>query len=447
MKRSILRDLYSWKDSANRKPLILLGARQVGKTWILKEFGRLEFSNVYLFDFSEKNTILSSIFKETSNPHQIIKELSLFIEKRIDPSEDLIIFDEIQAEPVALKSLKYFYEKLPQLNLVCAGSLLGVGLSIESFPVGKVDYLDMYPMSFQEFLEANASELLIDEYYSALQHKVTSEILHMKLMDFLRDYLVTGGMPEVVSEFRSNKVDKFSGFSSARKIQVNLVKDYQNDFGKHAGKVNAVHIRTVFDNVPLQLASNVDGSIKKYQFKDVLPGKKGFEPLEGPISWLEHAGLLYKVPICNHAGIPLKAYTKNNFFKLHLFDIGILGTMLELSPGTVIRNDYGTAKGYFMESFVMGELKKSINTGIYSWTERNSEIEFIINQFEKIIPIEVKSGKRTKAKSLAQYLIKYNPDLAVKFADVPLAPKGKGPVWNIPLYFAGKLTELLEAVI
>jgi uncharacterized protein len=446
MKREILNDLHSWKKAKHRKPLLLLGARQVGKTWILKEFGSSAFPSIHVVDFSEKNKRLSGIFQESSDPEQILKDLNIFLEKRIDTTTDLVVFDEIQDEPAALKSLKYFSEKKTELHLACAGSLLGVGLLDESFPVGKVDYLNMYPLSFQEFLNASASEILIEEYEASIQTGKTTRILHDKLMECLRNYWITGGLPAAVVEFLDYKDDRYTAFSKVRNVQQNLIKDYQNDFGKHAGKVNAHHIRMVFENIPLQLASNIDSSVRKYIFKDIIPGRKGFGVVEGPISWLEHAGLIYKVPICSRAGIPLKAFTKSNFFKLQLLDIGLLGAMLELSPKTILENNYGTAKGFFIESYVLNELKKTMKTGIYSWSERNSEIEFLINIDDRIIPIEVKAGTRTKAKSLAQYLMKYEPDLAVKLMNTPLSPKGDRPVWKIPLYYAGTLNELVSGL-
>lgn len=443
MKRKIIKYLFLWKDSANRNPLLLLGARQVGKTWILHEFGKTAFPNVHYFDFSERNKTLSGIIKKSLDPRQIIKDLEIFIEKRINPKNDLIIFDEIQDLPSALKSLKYFKEKMPELHLVCAGSLLGVGLTDESFPVGKVDYIDMYPLSFDEFLKEVAGEFIYDEYENAVKLRKSSDVLHEKLMVYLRDYWITGGMPAVVSGYMNSRESRYEAYEAARKIQNNLIKDYLNDFSKHAGKLNGNHLQLVFKNIPSQLAANIDGSVNRYIFKDIIPGKKGFTAVEGPIAWLEHAGLVYKVPICNRSEVPLKAYTKSNIFKIHLFDIGLLGAMLELSPKTILENDYGSAKGYFAESFVLAELKKTMKSGIYGWTERNSEIEFLITFDDKIVPIEVKSGSRTKAKSLAQYLIKYDPDLAFKLMDKVLEPETGSTVRKVSLYFAGRLRELV----
>ncbi|OQY32910.1 MAG: hypothetical protein B6241_09630 [Spirochaetaceae bacterium 4572_59] len=444
MERTILADLKEWKKSCDRKPLLLLGARQTGKTWILKEFGRISFKNTRYFDFSEQNSSLSLVFSGNLDPDRILKDLEIFLEESIDLLNDLIIFDEIQEEPSALKSLKYFHEKRPEVTLVAAGSLLGVSLSSESFPVGKVNYLKMYPLSFHEFLRETAKEMLFHEYEKALQTHQSSSLLHSRLMGHLRDYWITGGLPAAVNAYMGNRENQLAAYSAARTVQNNLLKDYLNDFGKHAGKLNSNHIRYVFENIPLQLASFVDDSVKRYIFKDIIPGKKGFSPVEGPLAWLEQAGLVYKVPVCNRAEIPLKAFTKPNMFKLHLFDIGLMGAMLELSPKTILENSYGITKGFFAESFVMAELKKSITTGIYSWTERNSEIEFMIYSDDSIIPIEVKAGNRTKAKSLATYLTKYTSDPALKLMDCPLQPRGKSPIWNIPLYLSGRIPDLLK---
>ena len=444
MKRKIIDELFLWKDSKNRSPLLLLGARQVGKTWILREFGKVAFSNVYYFDFSERNNTISGIFKRSIEPRQIIEDLEILLEKRINTKEDFVIFDEIQDLPLAVKSLKYFKEKMPELHLACAGSLLGVGLIDESFPVGKVDYLDMYPLSFGEFLMEAAGDFIYDEYENAVKLNECSEVLHEKLMAYLRDYWITGGLPGVINGYIEFRASRHESYKVARKIQNNLIKDYLNDFSKHAGKMNSNHIKLVFENIPTQLAANVDSSVNRYIFKDIIPGKKGFAAVEGPISWLEHAGLIYKVPICNRSAIPLKAYTKSNIFKLHLFDIGLLGAMLELSPKTILENSYGSTKGYFAESFTLSELKKSMKPRICGWKERNSEIEFLTTFDDNIVPIEVKSGSRTKAKSLAQYLIKYNPKLAFKLMDMVPNSKSGGPVHIVPLYFAGRLSQLVS---
>ena len=301
----------------------------------------------------------------------------------------------------------------------------------------------MYPLSFEEFLVEAAGDFICDGYENAVKLKECSEVLDEKLMVYLRDYLITGGLPAVVNVYMKSRESRYEAYKAARKIQDNLIKDYLNDFSKHAGKLNSNHLQLVFKNIPTQLAANIDGSVNRYIFKDIIPGKKGFTAVEGSIAWLEHAGLVYKVPICNRSEVPLKAYTRSNIFKIHLFDIGLLGAMLELSPKTILENDYGSAKGYFAESFVLAELKKTMKSGIYGWTERNSEIEFLTTFDDKIVPIEVKSGSRTKAKSLAQYLIKYNSDLAFKLMDKVLEPETGSTVRIVPLYFAGRLRELV----
>ena len=224
---------------------------------------------------------------------------------------DLIVFDEIQEEPSALKSLKYFYEKMPEICLACAGSHLGVGLINESFPVGKVEYLDMYPLSFNEFLSEAAGSFLYDQYEHAIKTGEISAVLHDKLMAHLRDYWITGGFPAAVNAFLTTRFNHHEAYKAVRSIQNNLIKDYLNDFSKHAGKLNSNHIRMVFENIPTQLAANINGSVNRYVFKDIIPGKKGFGAVEGPISWLKHAGLVYQVPICNRSALPLKAFIIN----------------------------------------------------------------------------------------------------------------------------------------
>jgi hypothetical protein len=231
---------------------------------------------------------------------------------------------------------------------------------------------------------------------------------------------------------------------AARRIQTNLVESYASDFSKHSGKTNALHIRSVFENVPQQLASHVNDSTKRFRFKDVIPGKTGYRSLEGPIDWLIQAGLIYKVPICQRADLPLKAFTKPNIFKLYLLDIGLLGAMLELSPATLITQDYGLFKGFFAENYVATEFAAAGERTLYSWTERNSEIEFLADINGQICPIEVKAGHRTKAQSLRQFFIKYNPESAVMISGKPL-DLGARRTKSCPLYYAGKLLPHLRA--
>lgn len=435
MKRDISLKLQNWRIKPNRKPLILKGARQVGKTFILTEFGRDYFEKCHMFNF-EENKDIHNIFEKNLDPKRIIEELSYVRQTPINVQRDLVFFDEIQECPKALTSLKYFCEDMPSLALVSAGSLLGITLSEESFPVGKVDFLHLYPMSFREFLVAGGKTMLSDAYDAASADNPGAEMAHQQLWRELLNYYVVGGMPKAVSTYITNKDNKLAAFEEVREVQKNLVDSYSKDFAKHSGKNNSIHIVSVFENIPLQLSAQVDASTKRYYFNHVIPGKKGFAQLQGPIDWLEHAGLVIKILMCNRAEIPLKAFCKNNQFKLFGFDIGLLGSMLNLPFQSILEQDYGMTKGYLAENFVAQEFLAGGMDEFYSWTELNSEIEFLISMDGAIVPVEVKAGTRTRAKSLQQFLLKYSPQKAVKLSARPFSQSGR--VLNVPLYLAGK---------
>ncbi len=239
----------------------------------------------------------------------------------------------------------------------------------------------------------------------------------------------------------ANKEKEIEPFKGIREKQVGLLTAFMSDFSKHSGKVNALHITSVFENIPLQLAQNLDGSVKRFRFKNVVKGKKGFSELSGPISWLANAELVIKVPICNKPALPLRAFTKENFFKLYMLDVGLLGAMLEIPVPLILLGDYGTTKGFFVENFVASELLSAGIAQLYSWNERNSEIEFVIIYDGKIVPVEVKSGRRTKSKSLQQYMLKYNPEKALVLSEKPFAVAGKAKRF-VPLYLAAKLLSI-----
>ena len=437
MKRVIYNDLLRWKDSPVRKPLIVRGARQVGKSYILSEFGKNEFPSFQRFDFEKNGNDLIPLFDESLDPEKILQSLALFQNRPI-AQNDLIILDEIQNCPRALTSLKYFCEDLPMQPICAAGSLLGVALSEESYPVGKVSYLDLFPMSFEEFLMNSGQELLADAYRSSWEEKKVSSLVHSRLWGLLKEYYIVGGMPEVVSTFFGSIDQKAEGLLAVRDKQTELLRSFLEDFIKHSGSVNAAHLATVFENIPQQLSGHVDASVKRYRFKNVLPGGKGYAFLESPIHWLEKAGLVYRVEVCSRAEIPFKMFCKPNLFKLFIFDVGLLGCMLEIPPHLLLTQDYGLTKGFFAENFVAGEMKAAGEGSLYSWTERNSEIEFMMEREGRIIPIEVKSGLRTQAKSLRQYILKYHPHRAVKISGKPLA-MDHGVVDDIPLYYSGKV--------
>lgn len=437
MKRDITIRLEEWLNGPTRKPLILKGARQVGKTFVITEFGKGHFERVHTFNFEESKEI-HTVFGKELDPKKIIEELAYVRQAPINTKTDLVFFDEIQECPRALTSLKYFCEKIPELAVISAGSLLGIKLSQESFPVGKVDFLHLYPMNFREFLVADESHMLVEAYDNASVRNPTPEMAHKQLWRELLNYYVTGGMPQSVAAYIANKTDKPAAFNETRKVQKALTDSFSKDFAKHSGKNNSFHIVSVFENIPMQLSAQVDATTKRYRFNHVIPGKKSFAQLQGPIDWLANAGLVIKINICNRAEIPLKAFCKNNLFKLFVFDIGLMGSMLNLPIQSILEQDYGIAKGYLAEGFVAQELLAADGSELYSWTERNSEIEFLIYADGDIVPVEVKAGHRTAAKSLQQFLIKYSPERAVKLSARQFSKTNQ--TINLPLYLAGKLT-------
>jgi uncharacterized protein len=438
MKRTLYKELLAWKSSPMRKPLVLKGARQVGKSYLLDYFGKNDFLNYHVFNFEEDKS-LAAVFGENLDPKKILTDLSIHGGKRIDLKTDLIILDEIQECPRAITSLKYFCESMPEVAICCAGSLLGISLSSESFPVGKVEFQTLFPMNFYEFMEALNETPLLEILDSSSETDFISETAHQKLWQFLKEYYVTGGMPQVVSEYIMERDNPYEAMNRARKIQKELIEGYFRDFAKHSGKTNSMHIVSVFEDIPMQLSTNVAESVKRYRFKGVLPGKKSYFELSGPINWLEKAGLILKTKICNRAELPLESFCKNNIFKLYVFDIGILGCMLDLPFEAIIAQDYGISKGYFAENFVAQEFTSSGVSKLYAWKERNSEIEFLRIIKGEIVPVEVKSGQRTQAKSLQQYNLKYSPKSSIKISGKTLNRINKGEISNIPLYLTGKI--------
>lgn len=437
MERDITQRLLAWKIKKKRHPLIIKGARQVGKTYSLKAFGAEHFSRWHYVNF-EEDVKLQKIFKEELNPGRILSELSFHIDTSIDTDNDLIIFDEIQTCPRALTSLKYFSENMPQLAICCAGSLLGLHFGISSFPVGKVDFLDMYPMSFPEFL-AGIGETRAHEYLMNFRLDTQlPEIVHSKLWGLLKTYFITGGLPEVVEIYRENKGDQFQALQLVREKQDNLILSYEADMARHSGKQNSMHLSRVWRNIPAQLAREQDGSAPKFKFKDVIPEIKGYSRLSGIIDWLRTAGIVIKSYIIDRGQLPFSAFQKENVFKLYLFDIGILGAISRLQPKTILDYDFGTYKGYFAENFAAQEFLCAGENELYSWREVTSEVEFLREVDGGIVPVEIKSGWVTKAKSLQVYADKYGPDYRVVMSARPLKIDKGNKRHGYPLYLASR---------
>ena len=436
MKRKIMNRLLEWKQEEQRKPLLLKGVRQVGKTYLLKEFGRLHFPQYHYFNF-EKEPHLAKIFEPDLVPQRILNELSFHLGRPIKIGEDFVVFDEIQEVPKALTSLKYFQEECPKLHLCGAGSLLGLHLNSGSFPVGKVTFETLRPMSFEEFLMANNDKSLPILQQLTSKDKIP-EIVHEHLWEELKRYFVVGGLPEVVATYCENKDRLFEAFSLVRKKQDDLLNSYYADIAKHSGKVNAMHIDRVFRSVPAQLSQVQEGSVARFKFRGVVPGVTHYDRLAGAIDWLEATGLVIKVHIVNTGHFPFKGYVKENLFKLLLFDVGILGHMSGLPPKVILDSDYGSYKGYFAENFVAQELMGYGREHLFSWQEQKAEVEFLVDILGEVIPIEVKSGSIVKAKSLKIFSDKYQPLYQVIFSGRSFDIEPGKNVHYYPLYLAGR---------
>ncbi|MCL5770986.1 MAG: AAA family ATPase [Actinobacteria bacterium] len=441
MKRTIMDDLIKWKSSPGRKPLVLKGARQVGKTYILEKFGQEYFKKYHYIDLRENKNI-GNIFKDTYNPREIIRQLEFVLRIQINITSDLLIFDEIQDCKGAITSLKYFQKDMSGLALIAAGSHLGMTKNEESFPVGKVNFLYMFPMNFEEFLLA-ADEQTYKQYknFNIDNPFVLPEVIHNRLLEMMRYYFVTGGLPEVVGKFVSLiKEDEREALNVVRERQKELVEGYNADFSKYSGTVNANHIHNVFESIPAQLSKAFDEEVPKYIFKGVIPNQKGYERISGPLGWLVKGRLCIKSLIASKAEHPLRSYCQENKFKAYLFDMGILNCMLNTPPEAILAESLGSYKGFLAENFVAQELYSYLNTELIAWSEGRSEIEFLISKNEHIIPIEVKSSNRSrKSKSLDVFVSKYKPERAYKLSNQNFGKQEKKKIITLPIYFCGKL--------
>lgn len=437
MKRQFYQKLQEWAANGHKKPLMLRGVRQCGKTYLLRHFGEKAFTKVHYFNF-EKEPSLASVFDLNLDPKHLINQLSFHQNSRIDISNDLVIFDEIQVIPRALTSLKYFQEDLPELALCCAGSLLGVKLNQVSYPVGKIQTGYLYPLSFVEFLRAIEEDLLADLIESCDVNTVIPQLAHERLWERLKWYFIVGGLPEAVQVFIEEKNDLFVAFEKVREKQAQLISDYYSDIAKHSGKINAMHIDRIWRSIPSQLARSVDGSSSRYQFQGVIDGIHRYSRLASAIDWLDHAGLIFKVPIIQTAEQPLSAYVEESRFKLYVFDVGILGALSNLAPKTILEYEYGTYKGYFAENFVAQEFVAANCRDFYSWQDGRSEVEFVRNVDGDILPIEVKSGNVTHAKSLQKFIEKYQSKYRTIMSGRPLKIDQRNGVHNYPLYLASR---------
>ena len=437
MKRKLFTKLKNWKKSKFRQPLILKGARQVGKTFILKEFGKRCFSNYHYFNFEEQSN-LKDIFSGSLDINKILDNLQLD-RKKLETNQELIIFDEIQNCPRALNSLKYFAENTPQIYICCAGSLIGVTLVKESFPVGKVDYLYLTPLKFSEYL--NSIDPWLYEVFLQTRDGKPDEFQHEKLLSAFIDYSIIGGLPRgilIAQEFikkRTKLYQELENFHNA------MIRTYQSDFAKHAGKENAVHITGVFSGIPNQLAMNIDGSTKRFKFGKTIPGLRGYSDLQGPINWLIKAGLIYKVKIAKKALLPVESFCSENIFKLYLFDTGLLIRMLNIPYEVAMKNRYGMHKGFVMENLILSQLTNDDLDHSYCWQENKAEVDFLRFIQNKLIPIEVKSSHRIASKSLASFARRYAPQTSIILSTNNFSFTKAKNLWNIPVYYSEFLFE------
>ena len=432
MKRFILDQLIKWKESKYRKPLILKGARQIGKTYILKQFGEENYGGVAYFNFDHDED-LYNLFNNTKDPKRILEQLSFIYGKAILPEKTLIIFDEIQECPNALNSLKYFQEEANEYHIVCAGSLLGIRLSHTSFPVGKVEFLNMYPMTFSEFLIADNCENLVEYMKSIKEVENIPDIFFNQLEEKLKAYFIIGGMPEAVNVWVKEK-----DMELVNTVQENILKAYESDFSKHTQNSEANKISLIWNSIPSQLAKEN----KKFLYQTIKEGARARE-YENSLNWLNDANLIYKVYNVTKTDFPLKAYNDLNSFKIYMNDVGLLRRMSNLDSRIVVEGDklFEEFKGAFTENYVLNMLCIIFDVVPNYFTFDRHEIDFVIQYRNNIIPIEVKANKSKNNISLTRYNEKFNSDLSIRFSMNNLKKDGK--IINIPLF----LIEYIEKFI
>lgn len=440
MERDIMEQLVEWKNATDRKPLLLTGVRQCGKTYVCKEFGKTYFEDVAYFYF-EGNKGLASVFEYDFDVNRILDELGNVIRgKEIIPGKTLVIFDEIQACPNAITSLKYFCENKRELHIVCAGSLLGVALKRNniSFPVGKVDRLQMYPLSFSEFLRADGGQTIFEGIQKYPVTRELSELYTNKLEKTLKYYYIVGGMPEVVAKWVETH-----NFEKVEKLQDNILQDYSNDFAKHAPKSDIPKLGWIWDSIPKQLAKENN----KFVFSHVKEGKRSNE-LEDALEWLVDAGLVHKLELVLNPELPLSFCSDAMFFKVYLSDVGLLRRKSGVSHKTILEDSdlYRNFKGAFTENFVLTEfIKQGIHP--YFWRSGNTaELDFLFEYKDEIIPVEAKAEIHTRAKSYRQYCKKYKPKVGFKFS---MKNVGKHEVeetttYSVPLYLIWRIRQYLQ---
>jgi uncharacterized protein len=435
MKRNLFANLKQWKDSPSRKPLILRGARQTGKTWLLKEFGKTCYTTTAVFNFEETPS-LASLFSGSLKPELILDGLSALHGKRLDPSGTLIIFDEIQEVPRALTSLKYFAEDAPEYHIACAGSLLGISMSIgHSFPVGKVDFLDLHPLSFDEFLKAAGEDEMLSYLRTKCLVDPVPDPIAEKLNAYLKTYFITGGMPEPLGVWFATK-----DFLEVEAAQKNLLTSYENDFAKHAPGLEIPKLRRIWDSIPAQLGREN----KKFQYSEIKKGGRSKE-FEDALHWLSHAGLIQQIFRSTAPGLPISAYDDSRSFKLYTHDVGLLRVKSGLAFSAWAEGNrlFTEFKGALTENFALNEMIAAGYQSLRYWTsDAQAEIDFLVPVGSNVLPMEVKSSINVKSRSMQVFREKYHPKLMLRSSLLNL--RRDGDILNIPLYCLFNMQEILD---
>lgn len=442
MIRLTIDKLKEWKERPNHKPLIVTGVRQCGKTYLIRQFGGQYFEQVAYFNF-DGNQALHSIFQYDFNVLRIVDELgSVVIGKPLLPGKCLVIFDEIQACPRAVQALKYFCEDMPDLHVIAAGSLLGIALREEgfSFPVGKVDRLEMFPMNFEEFVIADGGEHLLKGLKKLDLSREVPELYTIPLQKYLKNYYVVGGMPEAVQTW----IDTHD-YQAVERVQDRLLRDYSDDFGKHTSPQTANRIKLIWNAIPTQIAKENN----KFIFSHIKSGARA-KDLEDALEWLVNAGLTYKLDLVSQPELPLSGMADTTYFKVYMADVGLLRRLAKVDYKTILNGDdsFIRFKGAMAENFILTQLK-FMGIDCYFWrTKADAEIDFISDYGGSVFPIEVKAADNTRAKSLQLFCKRYSPKIAFKTSlkNVGVNPDGLTMVWSLPLYLIFRLPEYLATV-
>lgn len=433
MDRFITKKLVEWKQSKYRKPIILKGARQVGKTYIVKEFAKNNYEGLAYFNFDHDEN-LKNLFINSKEPKRILEQLAFIYGKAIIPEKTLIFFDEIQECQDALNSLKYFQEEANEYHIIAAGSLLGIRLTNTTFPVGKVEFLNMYPMSFSEFLLADDCKNLVDYMNSIQKIEIIPDVFFNMLMEKLKAYFIIGGMPEVVSSWVQDK-----NMELVNKIQEDILTSYENDFSKHTTPSEANKISLIWNNIPSQLSKEN----KKFLYQTIKNGARARE-YENALNWLNNANLISKVYNVSKSAIPLKSYNDLSAFKIYMMDVGLLRQMSKLDSKIIAEGNklFEEFKGALTENFILNELNLVYNTTPNYFTFERYEIDFLIQTINKIFPIEVKSGKTNKTTSLSKYNENFNNEYGIRFSTNNLSKDGK--ILNIPIFMVEYIDKIIS---